>query len=820
MSSLSRVAPDSVQVSKLIASLEREVAELRRQLATVCSPAPDPLVLASQNEDEKADQEAAYAEARYRALIEMTPLAVWITDTRGRSVYGNRYWHEFSGMTMEQSAGWGWMNALHPDDAIKVKAEWVGRTTPYEAELRYRRASDGQYRWHLCRTLPLKDSDGKITKWLGILVDIHDRKTAGAAIAEANQRMLLAVEAAEAGSWDYYPQTGKFECSELWHKIFHIPPDPERNREAFFSRIHPKDRARINELILRAIDPQIAADYTAEYRVVLPNGKERWVFAKGKCFFNGEGPKREAVRFSGIAMDVTERKESARERISLTAALQNSPDFMGITDLKGRVLFLNRAGQKLVGLRDDAEARSKTAYDFLGAEERATLDDEIVPMVLEGKVWEREFSMRHFVTREPILVETRVFGIHDETGRLTSMANVSRDITAKKNLEEQLRLAQKMEAVGRLAGGMAHDFNNLLTVIRSAAEVLQERFRTDAATLETVREIDAAAERASSLTQQLLAFGKRQMACPRAIDLNQVIGRMHSMLTRLVGEDITLETTLEDGLWNVKMDPIQVDQILINLAANARDAMPHGGAIKIHTFNSHVTQAAAGTNALKQGDYACLSFCDNGYGMNRETLSRIFEPFFTTKENAQGTGLGLSTVYGIVHQGGGDIAVQSALGEGTSFTLYLPRTLEKAPAEDSGPEAEPAPGPESILLVEDEPSLRSVLAGYMRERGYQLYEAGDAQEALTIAKDHAIDLLLTDIVMPGISGPELAASLAAARPQMRVILMSGYAEHAALQDALLLPNTLFLEKPFRLSALIRKVNQALASQRPASQKAH
>src|SRR5262249_10601106 len=339
-----------------------------------------------------------------------------------------------------------------------------------------------------------------------------------------------------------------------------VPPDPERSRQTFFSRIHPRDRKRINKLIDEALDPEIAADYASEFRIVLPDGAERWIFAKGKGFFNGEGAARKAVRFSGIAMDATERKETARERISLTAALQNSPDFMGITDLKGRVLFLNRAGQKMVGLRDDAEARSKTAYDFLGAEERVILDEEIVPMVLEGKVWEREYCMRHFVTGEPILVETRVFGIYDETGRLTSMANVSRDISARKKLDEQLRLAQKMEAVGRLAGGMAHDFNNLLTVIRSAAEVLQERCLKDPVNLETVREISAAAERASSLTQQLLAFGKRQMACPRAIDLNQVIGRMHGMLTRLAGEDINLETKLEKGLWNVKMDPIQVDQ--------------------------------------------------------------------------------------------------------------------------------------------------------------------------------------------------------------------------------------------------------------------
>src|SRR5262249_28048886 len=196
-------------------------------------------------------QETALAEAQYRALIEMTPLAVWITDTRDRSVYANRYWHEFSGMTAEETAGWGWMNALHPEDVIKVKAEWFGRTTPYEAEMRYRRASDGLYRWHLCRALPLKDADGKVIKWLGILVDIHDRKTAEGAIAEADERTRLAVDGAKAGTWDFYPQTGKQVCSERWYRIFQVPPDEQQNREVFISRLHPKDARRVREAIDR-----------------------------------------------------------------------------------------------------------------------------------------------------------------------------------------------------------------------------------------------------------------------------------------------------------------------------------------------------------------------------------------------------------------------------------------------------------------------------------------------------------------------------------------------------------------------------------------
>src|SRR5262249_45230732 len=301
----------------------------------------------------------------------------------------------------------------------------------------------------------------------------HDRKTAAAAIAEANERMVMAAEAAGAGTWDYYPKTGKVECSPRCLEIFGASPGIEATPDTFVQAIHAQDRGRVIELLRRAMDPLVADAYDTDHRGVQPGGNVRRGFAKGTCFFSGEGAARKAVRVSGMVVDVTERKEAERDRAALVAALQHSPDFIGTTDLKGRAIFLNRAGLQMVGLRDAAEAKTKTAYDFLYEREQAILDKEILPLVRAGHVWEGEFRMRHFVTGEPILVETRVFGIRDEAGKLTGMANLSRDISEKKKFEEQLRRAQKMEAVGRLAGGIAHDFNNLLTVIRAAAEVLQ-----------------------------------------------------------------------------------------------------------------------------------------------------------------------------------------------------------------------------------------------------------------------------------------------------------------------------------------------------------
>jgi two-component system, cell cycle sensor histidine kinase and response regulator CckA len=787
-----------VKKSEKEAQLEREVAELRRQLASAG---------ANPNGIKPGGPESSYSHSVYGTLIELFPQAVWMTDAQGQNIYSNRFWHEFSGMTFEQTAGSGWVSAVHPEDV--ARGQWaaaVARGETFENEVRFRRR-DGVYRWHITRALPLKDAQGRVMQWIGIAIDIHDRKTAVAAVNEANERMLMAVESAGAGTWDYYPKAGKVEGSGRTLEMFQVPPGTEPTQELFIERIHPKDRDRMVEMIRRTTDPQIAGSYDCDYRILWPSGQVRWLFAKGTCFFSGEGAAREAVRISGIVVDVTERKEAEQERTRLIAALQNSPDFIGITDVWGRIMFLNRGGQEMVGLRDDAEALSKRAHDFVFPEDQPVLEKEILPLVLDGKVWEREVTMRHFVTGKPVLVETRVFGVYNDSGKLTNMVNLSRDISQRKEMEERLRLAQKMEAVGRLAGGIAHDFNNLLTVIRGAAEVLEERWEKSGSNLEVIKEISDAAERASALTEQLLAFGKRQMVRPRATDLNHVIERMQGMMKRLAGEDISLETRLQESLWKVKMDPIQADQILINLTANARDAMPHGGAIRISTFNRLLSQDIESTN-LKPGHYVCVSFSDNGRGMDSATLSHIFEPFFTTKQPGNGTGLGLSTVYGIVQQTGGDISVRSEPGQGASFTLYFPRSAEDISLAESESDAAELQGSGSILLVEDEPSLRAVVAGYIREHGYLVHEAEDAEEAVAISRERHIDLLLTDIVMPGTSGPELAASLAPSNALRRVIFMSGYAEHAALQEAIQQPNALFLQKPFRLKTLLVKIQEA------------
>jgi PAS domain S-box-containing protein len=800
-----KAAQDSTQQSKRIAELEQEAAGLRQQLALVTAPSADHLTISP-----SPGQDLLQSEAYYRALIEFSPQVVWMTDTKGANIYCNRYWHEFSGMTLEQSLGSGWTKAIHPEDvdqAVKAWREAIARGVGLGIEVRFRRASDGEYRWHLVRGVPIQDTEGKIVKRLGVAIDIHERRTAADAINEADLRRTLAAEAAKAGTWDYYPKTGELVCSPRTLAIFRASQGVGATLRSWSQSIHNHDRQRVQAAWGRAMDPAVAIDdYDTDYRIVWPGGAVRWIFAKGKCSFSGEGPTREAVRLSGIVVDVTERYEVERDRAALIAAWQNSPDFVGLANMKFETLFVNVAGLKMMGLSDIAEAKTKDAKDYLYPEEQSLLDNEILPLVRSGKVWEGEFRMRNFVTGEPIPMETRVIGVYDEAGELTSVVNLSRDISERKKLEERLRLAQKMEAVGRLAATIAHDFNNDLAIISGAAEALQRRWAHNEVDGEVLKQISDAVGRASKLTRKLLTFSRPEELYPRPIDLNRVVRGMQYMLQHL-GEDLRLEIEPGENLDPVKMDPNQMDRILINLATNARDAMPRGGVVRIRTFSRDAAPASSYTSTVNARGYACLSFSDNGCGMDQETLSHIFEPFFTTKE--RGTGLGLYTVYLIATQNGGDITVESSPGHGTTFTLYLPCTTEAVALDENVPEGGSLTGSGSILLVEDQDALRGIIVRSLREDGYLVQEAADAEKALQIAHFYDFDLLLADVILPKMNGPELAEQLVSMQPKLKVIFLTGDPKHQASAELLRQPNTVLFNKPFRLVDLAAKIEEVL-----------
>jgi two-component system cell cycle sensor histidine kinase/response regulator CckA len=389
---------------------------------------------------------------------------------------------------------------------------------------------------------------------------------------------------------------------------------------------------------------------------------------------------------------------------------------------------------------------------------------------------------------------------------------LAHDITTRVQLEEQLRQSQKLEAIGRLAGGVAHDFNNMLTVISGYTELLASSLAPDDENRAALTEIDGAARRASNLTQQLLAFSRRQVLQPQVLNLNTSISNMEKMLGRLLGEDIEVRTILAPDLWNVSADPGQVDQILMNLAVNARDAMANGGTLTIQTTNATLDDEYAASHVgVLTGEYVRLSIADTGHGMDAATTARLFEPFFTTKEVGRGTGLGLSTVYGIVKQSHGNIWVYSEPGKGTTFAVYLPRCASPAPQERTIPDRSiPTQTGHSILLVEDDPNVCKLVSAMLMSSGYTVLSANTAEEAISFcSQSNPIDLLLCDMVLPQTDGPTIAQAVLALRPGIPVLFMSGYTEHPVLRQEGVGPTTPFLQKPFTREMVASKVRSLL-----------
>lgn len=496
--------------------------------------------------------------------------------------------------------------------------------------------------------------------------------------------------------------------------------------------------------------------------------------------------------------------EEINEGIFFTDALQ--PD--------DPIVYVNPAFERLTGYRL-SEALGKNCRFLQGPKTELAAAEKLQQAIAERRPCSVEL-LNYRADGTTFWNAVSIAPLHDERGRVTHFVGVQFDVGQRRFLEEQLRQSQKMEAVGRLAGGIAHDFNNLLTIILgNASFALDELPNNPTQAIECMREVVGASNRAAALTGQLLVFSRKQVLEPRAVRIDSVVADLEKMLRRLIGEDVALTLKNQHDLWTIKLDPGQVEQIVLNLVVNARDAMPQGGSLIVTTENVELDAAYAELRPdVKPGSYVKLSVSDTGCGIAPDVLPHLFEPFFTTKAPGEGTGLGLATVFGIVKQSGGHLTVYSEPGQGAVFNVYFPKYDEAVrPRDIAGLESDASSGTETILLVEDEEQVRKLAVIILKAAGYQVLESSDGDQASKVAGEHhgAIDLLVTDVVMPGMSGRQTAEQLKSRRPSLKVLYISGYTNDAVVTRGVLHQGTAFLQKPFTQNALLSKVRQVLDS---------
>ena len=650
---------------------------------------------------------------------------------------------------------------------------------------------------------PLRNSKGEISGVIGTYMDLSELKQAEQALRASEVRYRRLFESATDGILILEARTGTIvdvnpflvellgssRETLLGRKVWELESFKGLVvNEADFAKLQQKGHIRHEDMALQGSD-----------------GRRIDV----ECVSNAYLVDQDQVIQCNIR-DITERKRAQESHARLATAVEQSAETVVITDADGAILYANPAFEKSSGYTCE-EAVGQNPRILKSSKQDAEFYRQMWTALSHGEVWAGHLINKR---KDGTLFEedATISPVHDAAGKIVNYVAVKRDVTKEMQLAGQLSQAQKMEAVGRLAGGVAHDFNNLLGVITGYGEIVHRRLAGEDPLRGKVEEILKAAERAGGLTRQLLAFSRKQILQPRILDLNAVVSDTETMLRRLIGEDVELATRLAPDLGSVRADPGQIQQVLMNLAVNARDAMPEGGQIIIETRNANLDASYAATHPpTEAGSYVMLAVSDTGSGMDAATQARIFEPFFSTKEVGKGTGLGLSTVYGIVKQSEGYVWVHSEVGVGATFEIYLPRVDEAAPVVRRESPRPLQRGVETVLLVEDEASLRDLLRETLEASGYCVLVARDGAEALQIAEAHAgpIPIMVSDVIMPGMTGPKVVELVTQVRPQLRVLYVSGYSDESVVRQGMVGPGRAFLSKPFGAEVFLRKVRETL-----------
>ena len=805
------------------------------------------------------------SENQYRSVVDHLREVVFQTDLAGRWVLLNPAWTELTGFEVAESIGTPLLDYVHPDDRARHARELEPLVTRGKRscrhEVRYL-TRDGAFRWIEVQARLTLDEHGEPTGTTGTLTDQTERKRAellsigqsrlleeiasGAALGRVLDGIVRFAEEhatpAVATLMLFRPETGDLTLASgrrlpgaFREALEAVPIGPRHG--SCGTAAHRRERVVTSDI---ATDPlwqdwphrelALAVGLRGSWSlpILAVTGEVLGTFAI--YYVEPREPAVEDLRIveiathiAGIALERERTNEAVRRSTRLLEqVLETLPVGVWVLDRDGRLLLDNPVSRRIWG-DDPTDLERLGSYRGWHADDgRPIAPDEwgAVRAVRHG-----ETSLDQLLRIEPPgggekIVLSSAIPIRDGPDKVVGAIVVNQDVSqqhaaaaALRESEEQLRQAQKMEAVGQLAGGVAHDFNNLLTGILSYCDLILQELRGGDPIRGDVEQIRHAGHRAAALTRQLLAFSRRQVLQPRVLSLNAVVSEIDTMLRRLIGADVTLEVELDPLLWYVLADPSQVEQVIVNLAVNARDAMPGGGVVRIITRNHHY--AAAGDerpNGVRPGDYVAVAVVDNGSGMDVQVQARIFEPFFTTKAPGKGTGLGLSTVYGIVQQSGGHITVESAPGQGATFTIFLPRHEGQPAGAPQRPDRRSLPGgTERLLLVEDEAAVRSSARRLLERYGYTVLEARHGADALRIVEAAAeeVDLVLTDVVMPEMGGRELVERLRARRPGLKVLYMSGYTEKSITKDGVMPPRTGFVEKPFTVEQLLRRLREIL-----------
>ena len=627
------------------------------------------------------------------------------------------------------------------------------------------------------------------------------------ALSESESRFIQLSDCMPVIGWSAKPDGFIDYYNKRWYEVTGLP-ESDGGDESWTPVIHPEDLKKATERWYASVHS--GQSYELKFRLKdWKSGSFRWQIAQARPIRTKDG---KIIRWYGTCTDIHKQKLAEESDRRLASIIESSQDAIISKTLDGVVMTWNHAAERIYGYV--AEEMVGQSISKLLSTEYQQLLPQILATLKSGE------SLRELVTHEvrkdgtPITVSLSISPIKDDFGSITSISMIARDISEHKRLEDQLRQSQKMDAVGRLAGGVAHDFNNLLTVILGRAELTDKRPGLDDSVRRNIKLIHQTATRAAVLTRQLLQFSRQQVLQPQVLELNSIVPDMQEMLRRLVSEDIDLIIKLNPKAARIKADPGQIEQVVMNLVVNARDAMPNGGKLTIQTSNVDLDEEYCRTHEdATPGEYVMLSVGDTGSGMDENTRAYIFEPFFTTKEMGKGTGLGLSTVYGIVKQAGGNIYVYSEIGQGTIFKVYFPAVTEQVHGAKTSSSLPATGGGETILLVEDEDGIRELLNEILMEKGYTVLLASDGEQAIQCSKDHKkeIHLLLTDVVMPKMNGKEVAVKLSQKRGDLKVLFMSGYTSETIINRGVLDEGIEFLEKPFTPQSVALRVRAVLDS---------